>query len=207
MKKDQLKVFIVACLIVTVCAFGYATYAFYQSTFTGTASGTLAAKWDFDFLGKDTGEFNSLKGTTYKLDLGKSCKNCVTVGKDVKLQPGSTGTFSIKVDASTSKVKTTAKVSMYGLTMGGGTSFPSGLKFYLVEDGGTETILAVDRLATTDGVALFDNTKNAWAAETASKTAEKSVRWAWEYDTGNDNEFSGKNISFNLKAVAEQVAE
>lgn len=206
MKKDQLKVFIVACLIVTVCAFGYATYAFYQSTFTGTASGTLAAKWDFDFLGKDTGEFNSLKGTTYKLDLGKSCTNCVTVGNDVKLQPGSTGTFSIKVDASTSKVKTTAKVIMYGLTMGEGTSFPSGLKFYLVNDG-FDTQLSVENLATTDGVALFDNTSSAWSAETESKTAEKKVKWAWEYGLGNDNEFSGKNISFNLKAVAEQVAE
>lgn len=206
MKKDQLKVFIVACLIVTVCAFGYATYAFYQSTFTGTASGTLAAKWDFDFLGKDTGEFNSLKGTTYKLDLGKSCTNCVTVGNDVKLQPGSTGTFSIKVDASTSKVKTTAKVIMYGLTMGEGTSFPSGLKFYLVNDG-FDTQLSVDNLATTGGVALFDNTSSAWSAETESKTAEKKVKWAWEYGLGNDNEFSGKNISFNLKAVAEQVAE
>ena len=34
MKKDQLKVFIVACLVVTVCAFGYATYAFFQTTYT-----------------------------------------------------------------------------------------------------------------------------------------------------------------------------
>lgn len=206
MKKEQLKVFIVACLVVTLCAFGYATYAFYQSTFTGTATGTLAAKWDFDFLGKDTGEFHSLKGATYKLDLGKSCTNCVTVGDDVKLQPGSTGTFSIKVDASTSKVKTTAKVVMYGLTMGDATSFPTGLKFYLV-DGGTNTELTIANLASSDGVALFDNASNAWEAATESKTAEKTVKWEWLYNGGNDNAFSGKNISFNLKAVAEQVAE
>lgn len=206
MKKDQLKVFIVACLIVTVCAFGYATYAFYQSTFTGTATGTLSAKWDFDFLGKDTGDFQSLKGATYKLDLGKSCTNCVTVGDNAKIQPGSTGTFSIKVDASTSKVKTTAKVTMYGLTMGEGTTFPTGLKFYLV-DGGIETPLSVASLATSDGVALFDNAESAWTAETDAKTAEKTVKWAWEYAAGNDNAYSGKDISFSLKAVAEQVAE
>lgn len=206
MKKDQLKVFIVACLVVTLCTFGYATYAFYQSTFTGTATGTLAAKWEFDFLGKDTGEFQSLKGATHKLDLGKSCTNCVQVGDDVKLQPGSNGTFSIKVDASTSKVKTTAKVVMYGLTMGDSTALPSGLKFYLVNDG-TDTLLNNESLTSTDGVALFDNATSAWAADAEVKTAEKTVKWVWDYSAGNDNAFSGKNISFNLKAVAEQVAE
>ena len=76
MKKDQLKVFIVACLVITVCAFGYVTYAFYQSQFSGTAGATLAAKWDFDFLGKDAGEFKSLKGGTYTINLGNSCTNC-----------------------------------------------------------------------------------------------------------------------------------
>ena len=56
MKKDQLKILIVACLIVAVCGFAYATYAFFQTTFTGTATATLAAEWSFDFLGKDSGE-------------------------------------------------------------------------------------------------------------------------------------------------------
>ncbi len=130
MKKDQLKVFIVACLVITVCAFGYVTYAFYQSQFSGTAGATLAAKWDFDFLGKDAGEFQSLKGGTYTINLGNSCTNCANTGTEetpvYKLQPGSKGKFSVKVNASTSKVKTTAKVTMYSLSKAGSYTFPTG---------------------------------------------------------------------------------
>lgn len=212
MKKSQLRVFIVACLIVAVCAFGYATYAFYQTSFTGTATGTLAAKWEFDFLGveDDSEEFQSLKGTNYTLDLGKSCVNCVSTSDGsntvYKLQPGSKGEFSIKVDASSSKVKTASKVTMYGLTMGGSTTFPTGLKFY-VNNGGSRTELSLQNLSGADGVDIFDNYSSPWSAETSTKTAEKTIEWEWLYSSANDNAFAGKDISFSLKALAEQVVE
>lgn len=201
MKKDQLKVFIIACLVVTLCAFSYATYAFYQTSFSGTATGTLAAAWDFNFLGKDSGEYQSLKGSSQFINLGKSCTNCV----DEKLQPGSYGEFSIKVDASTSSVKTKAVVTMFNLRMGGQTELPAGLEFYLV-NGTNEDKLSNSALTGADGVALYDNSATPWAGD-ADKTAEKVVKWIWVYGTGNDNDFQGKDITFSLKAVAEQVAE
>lgn len=209
MKKDQLKVFIVACLVITVCAFGYVTYAFYQSQFSGTAGATLAAKWNFDFLGKDAGEFQSLKGGTYTINLGNSCTNCANTGTEeapvYKLQPGSKGRFSVKVNASTSKVKTTAKVTMYSLSMGGSDTFPTGLKFYVV-DGDKKTELSLDSLKTANGAVVFDNTTTPWEAATEDKTAEKVVEWEWLYASANDNAFQGKDVTFSLKAVAEQVA-
>lgn len=209
MKKDQLRIFIVACLVVTLCAFGYATYAFYQTSFSGEASATFA-EWNFDFLAKDSGEFQSLKGASYTLDLGKSCTNCVNTGDTenpvYKIQPGSTGKFMIKVDASSSEVKTISKVTMYDLQMGGNTNFPKGLKFY-VNDGGTKTELSVASLATAQGVAVFDNSSSAWEADTADKSVERTIEWEWLYASDNDNAYSGKDISFSLKAVAEQVIE
>lgn len=206
MKKNQLRLFIIACLIITVCAFGYVTYAFYQSQFSGTASATLVAKWNFDFLGKDATEFKSLKGGTYTIDLGNTCTNCVNTGDTqnpvYKLQPGSKGSFSIKVDSSSSKVKTTAKVTMYSLSMGGSNSFPDGLKFYVVNDG-IKSELSLASLATADGVSVFDNT---WTAD-EEKIAEKTIEWEWLYATGNDNAYQGKTITFGLKAIAEQITE
>lgn len=211
MKKDQLKVFIVACLVITVCAFGYVSYAFYQSQFSGTATGTLAAKWEFDFLGKDAeeGTFQSLKGTSYTIDLSKSCKNCVSTGSGenvvYKLQPGSTGKFSVKVDASSSAVKTHAKIVMNNLTMGGTADLPTGLKFYVI-NGDQKVELAKEALVTAEGASIFDNSATPWAADTAGKTAEKTIEWEWTYATGNDNKYNGKTVTFGLKAVAEQVA-
>lgn len=210
MKKNQLKVFIVACLIITVCAFGYVTYAFYQSQFSGTASATLTAKWDFDFLGKDDGDFQSLKGGTYTINLGDSCTNCVNTGSDqtpvYKLQPGSKGKFFIKVDASSSKVKTTAKVTMYSLSMGGSDTFPTGLKFYVV-NGDNRTELSLESLKTANGAVIFDNSTSPWTAAVTEKSAEKTVEWEWLYASSNDNAFQGKDVTFSLKAVAEQVVE
>lgn len=204
MKKDQLKILIVACLIVAVCGFAYATYAFFQTTFTGTATATLAAEWSFDFLGKDSGEYQSLKGTTYTIDLAKSCTNCVdvTVGgvTTKKLQPGSQGSFMVKVDATSSTVKTSANVVMYNLTVGGNSTIPAGLRFY-VKDNSTEKTLTTSSL-TGDGASIYSGS---WEADTANKTGEQTVYWAWDYANANDNAFQGKTINFALKASAEQV--
>ena len=207
MKKDQLKILIVACLIVAVCGFAYATYAFFQTTFTGTATATLAAEWSFDFLGKDSGEYQSLKGTTYTIDLAKSCTNCadVTVEGNTtkKLQPGSQGSFMVKVDASSSSVKTNANVVMYNLTVGGNSTIPAGLRFYVL-DGASERTLTTNSLTTGSGVSIYSNT---WEADAANKTGEQTVYWAWDYAAANDNAFQGKTINFALKAEAEQATE
>ena len=207
MKKDQLKVFIVASLVIAVCAFGYATYAFFQTTYTGTASGTLAASWDFDFLGKPVGneeDYQSLVGSTHVIDLAKSCTKCVT-GKDgvVKLQPGSEGNFSIKVDAKDSSVKTNAVVTMSGLTIAGasGTDFPD-ITFYYVDDkDATQHPLTVANLKT--GAEIYNKT---WDADITAKNGVSTVYWKWNYDTANDNKFAGKTITFALKAEAKQEA-
>ena len=205
MKKDQLRLFIIVCLIITVCAFGYVTFAFYQSQFSGTARATIVAKWDFDFLGNDTTEFKSLKGGSYTIDLGNTCTNCVNTGNEqtpvYKLQPSSRGSFSIKVDSSSSEVKTMATVTMYSLSMGESNSFPAGLKFYVINDDGTKTELSVTNLATASGVDIFNKT---WEASD-EKEAEKTIEWEWLYATANDNEFQGKTITFGLKAIAEQI--
>lgn len=204
MKKDQLKVLIVACLIVAVCGFAYATYAFFQTTFTGTATATLAAEWSFDFLGKDAGEYQSLKGSTYTIDLAKSCTNCVDVTVDgvptKKLQPGSQGSFMVKVDATSSTVKTSANVVMYNLTVGGNSTIPAGLRFYVI-DNSIEKTLTTESL-TGDGASIYSGS---WEADTADKSGEQTVYWAWDYATANDNAFQGKTINFALKAEAEQV--
>lgn len=204
MKKDQLKVLIVACLIVAVCGFAYATYAFFQTTFTGTATATLAAEWSFDFLGKDAGEYQSLKGSTYTIDLAKSCTNCVDVTVDgvptKKLQPGSQGSFMVKVDATSSTVKTSANVVMYNLTVGGNSTIPAGLRFYVI-DNSIEKTLTTESL-TGDGASIYSGS---WEADTADKSGEQTVYWAWDYAAANDNAFQGKTINFALKAEAEQV--
>ena len=205
MKKDQLKVFIVASLVIAVCAFGYATYAFFQTTYTGTASGTLAASWDFDFLGKPVGDaedYQTLVGSTHVIDLAKSCTKCVT-GKDgvVKLQPGSEGNFSIKVDAKDSSVATSAVVTMSSLSIEGGTDFPD-ITFYYVDDkDATQHTLTVANLKT--GAQIY---KNTWAADVAEKNGVSTVYWKWNYDSANDNKFAGKTITFALKAEAKQEA-
>lgn len=206
MKKDQLKVLIVACLIVTVCGFAYATYAFFQTTFTGTAKSTLAAEWSFDFLGNDTGEYQSLRGTAYTIDLAKSCTNCVdvTVGENTtkKIQPGSQGSFKVKVDAKSSSVKTKSSIVMYNLAVDGSSTIPAGLRFYVLENA-VEKTLATDTL-TGVGVTIYSNS---WEASTADKTGEQTVYWVWDYTNTNDNAFQGKTINFALKAQAEQVIE
>lgn len=205
MKKDQLKVFIVASLVIAVCAFGYATYAFFQTTYTGTASGTLAASWDFDFLGKPVGDgedYQTLVGSTHVIDLAKSCTKCVT-GKDgvVKLQPGSEGNFSIKVDAKDSSVATSAVVTMSSLTIAGEADFPA-ITFYYVDDKSDEQHqLTVANLKT--GAEIYNNT---WAADVDAKNGVSTVYWKWNYDTANDNKFAGKTITFALKAEATQQA-
>ena len=205
MKKDQLKVFIVASLVIAVCAFGYATYAFFQTTYTGTASGTLAASWDFDFLGKPVGDaedYQTLVGSTHVIDLAKSCTKCVT-GKDgvVKLQPGSEGNFSIKVDAKDSSVATSAVVTMSSLAIAGETGFPD-ISFYYVDDkSAAQHQLTVDNLKA--GAEIYNNT---WAADDAEKNGVSTVYWKWNYDTANDNKFAGKTITFALKAEAKQGA-
>lgn len=206
MKKDQLKILIVACLIVAVCGFAYATYAFFQTTFTGTATATLAAEWSFDFLGKDSGAYQSLKGATYTIDLAKSCTNCadVTVGGNTtkKLQPGSQGSFMVKVDASSSTVKTNANVVMYNLTVGDNKTIPAGLRFYVL-DGSDERTLTTSSLTDT-GASIYSNT---WEADAADKTGEQTVYWAWDYAAANDNAFQGQTINFALKAEAEQATK
>ena len=41
----------------------------------------------------------------------------------------------------------------------------------------------------------------------ADKSVERTIEWEWLYASDNDNAYSGKDISFSLKAVAEQVIE
>lgn len=205
MKKDQLKVLIVASLVVAVCGFVYATYAFFQTTFTGTANATLA-QWSFDFYGKDLTNFESLKGTSYVIDLANTCTNCVDVRVDSnttkKLQPGSQGSFKVKVDASTSTVKTSANVVMYNLTVDGGSALPAGLRFYVLENSTERTI--TNESLTASGATIYSNT---WNADVPDKSGEQTVYWAWDYTTANDNAFQGKTINFALKAEAAQVIE
>lgn len=197
MKKDQLKVFIVACLVVTVCAFGYATYAFFQTTYTAKVSGTLTASWTFDFLGADKGApvdgFTSFKDTDpYRVDLAKSCtEGCANLGTDdAKLAPGSKGSFTLKVDASSSSVATDASITMYGLT-----NAPSGLIFKV----GEKTLETAELTGSGAEVASYN-----WAADTNPKTNAVTVNWEWPYGSTIDNAYAGKTITFNLKAVATQ---
>jgi hypothetical protein len=185
MKKDQLKVFIVACLVVTVCAFGYATYAFFQTTYTAKVTGTLTASWTFDFLGADKGA--AVDGlTSFKCTEG--CANLGTA--DAKLAPGSKGSFTLKVDASTSTVATEAAITMYGLT-----NAPTGLVFKV----GETTLDGTALTAPGAEVAKFD-----WPAEDAAKTNSVTVNWEWPYGDAADNSAQGKTVTFNLKAVATQ---
>ena len=197
MKKDQLKVFIVACLIVTVCAFGYATYAFFQTTYTAKVSGTLTASWTFDFLGADKGDavdgLTSFKDTTpYRVDLAKSCtEGCANLGtENAKLAPGSKGSFTLKVDASSSSVATDASITMYNLT-----NAPSGLIFKV----GEKTLETAELTGAGAEVASYN-----WAADTNPKTNAVTVNWEWPYGSTIDNAYAGKTITFNLKAVATQ---
>lgn len=197
MKKDQLKVFIVACLVVTVCAFGYATYAFFQTTYTAKVTGTLTASWTFDFLGANKGDavdgLTSFKGTEpYRVDLAQSCtKGCANLGTaDAKLAPGSKGSFTLKVDASTSTVATEAAITMYGLT-----NAPAGLVFKV----GETTLDGTALTGSGAEVAKFD-----WTADDAAKTNSVTVNWEWPYGATADNSAQGKTVTFNLKAVATQ---
>ena len=146
-------------------------------------------------------------GTAYTIDLAKSCTNCadVTVEGNTtkKLQPGSQGSFMVKVDASSSSVKTNANVVMYNLTVGGNSTIPAGLRFYVL-DGASERTLTTSSLTTGSGVSIYSNT---WEADAANKTGEQTVYWAWDYAAANDNAFQGKTINFALKAEAEQATE
>ena len=155
-------------------------------------------------MGKDAGEYQALKGSTYTIDLAKSCTNCVDVTVDgvptKKLQPGSQGSFMVKVDATSSTVKTSANVVMYNLTVGGNSSLPAGLRFYVLENS-TEKTLATDSL-TGSGATIYSNS---WEASASDKTGEQTVYWVWDYATANDNAFQGKTINFALKAEAAQV--
>lgn len=197
MKKDQLKVFIVACLVVTVCAFGYATYAFFQTTYTAKVTGTLTASWTFDFLGANKGDavegLTSFKATEpYRIDLAQSCtEGCANLNTaDAKLAPGSKGSFTLKVDASTSTVATDASITMYGLT-----NAPSGLIFKV----GEKTLETAQLTGAGAEVASYN-----WAAETNPKTNSVTVNWEWPYGATVDNSAQGKTVTFNLKAVATQ---
>lgn len=198
MKKDKLKLFIVVCLLLAIMAFGYASYAYFVTRVSGNV-GAMIAGWNFSFtkMTNVDGEMvpQSLEGSTYYIDLAETCTNC-TGGK---INPGSSGEFTVYVDAGSSNTETESTIRMFNLGIDGMDTLPSGLQF--CSDENCSSVYSKDELSTSDGVLIGEFL---WASD-EEKKANTTVYWKWDFDAGYDNDYQGKEIKFSMVASASQV--
>lgn len=198
MKKNKLKVFIVICLLLTVISFGYASYAYFVTKISGSA-GAMIAGWNFSFtkMTNVDGTFvpESLEGSTYYIDLADTCTNCV----GGKITPGSNGEFTVYVDAGSSNTETESSIRMFNLGIDGMENLPEGLQFCLDEN--CSNTYNKNNLSSSEGVVIGEFL---WMSDEAKK-GNATVYWNWNYDTGYDNEYQGKEIRFSMVASASQV--
>ena len=102
-KKNKSKLIAGIAMMVFAIALSAGTYAFYQSTINGTASGTIVA-WECKAGGGES---------TFTLDLGN-------------LKPGITKTIPVDLSVKNFKAK-------FDINLSGATNVPSAINFYTVD--------------------------------------------------------------------------
>lgn len=196
MKKSQLRIFAIVCLVIAGITFSYATFAYFQTAFSGQVTATIA-NWSFAFT-RDSAHEQSFSQASNYIDLATTCVNC----DDGKIKPGSSGSFNVYVDASSSTVDADCIIQMYNLrSTAPGNGIPAGLHFY--NEDGTDEISSTNLVSATASAANIIATYS-WTAVTANKSATKTVYWEWDYNTANDNAYQGATVTFSLSATATQ---
>ena len=156
------------------------TYAYYQRTITGTASGTIA-RWNFKAN-------NSTSSFTISLTPTQTANTLNST-----IAPETSGSF--KIDLST--VDSDLPV-VYEITFSTFTNKPANLKFYSDSSFTTETDI------TASGYKITGNMN---AGTTTSKTIYWKWPYGTAASVTNDNAAADKTVSFNVNVVGTQKVQ
>ncbi len=181
--KGNKKLLVIAALLLVACA-GFATYAIYRSSATGTAT-VATATWSV--------KVNSTDIETNAFTFGADDVNWTTnPGKNGKIAPGATGTITLEIDATGSEVDVDYTVSVGTIKVAGSDN--------------TNTDFTVTPATSTDGsgTITYSTTANAM-----KKTITLNVVWSGAdsdqptKDTA-DKAMAGKNITIPVTVTAKQ---
>lgn len=137
-------------MIVAALAISVGTYAYYQTTISGTVSGSITA---WSFIVND-------EATTFTADLGD-------------LKPGVSGEITLNLSAEDSGLGVSAVVSFSGAT-----NWPANLKLYSDENHTSELVIGTDTITrtlnagATDTVVIYYDWPLGSTAESAPTTAK-----------------------------------
>ncbi len=135
--KGNRKLLVIAALLLFV-GVGFATYAIYKTTATGTAT-VSAANWSVAFKANNT---TISDNTTINLS-NLTWTNTLGTVKEGKIAPGSSATFDVEIDATGSEVDVDYEVTVSSVKYNDGTTdvdAPTGL-FTISAADSTGTIL------------------------------------------------------------------
>lgn len=165
-KKIKIAIILIAIILIATLAISLA-YSRYFSKITGTGEATVA-KWSF----KANGRADNL-GT---ITLGNTASANSKVA-DGKIAPGTSGKFSVALDATGTEVALDYTIKFENLS----DTFPTNLKFY-EDQAHTKEIVDITTAGMTGTIGLND-----------SKTKTVEIYWAWEYQTGADDATKNSN--------------
>lgn len=158
-KKLKIAIILIAIILVAALAISLA-YSRYFSKITGTGEATVA-KWSFKVNGK--------ADNLGKITLGNTASANSKVA-DGKVAPGTSGKFSVALDATGTEVALDYTIKFENLN----DTFPKNLKFYK-DQAYTQEISDITNAGMTGTIGLSD-----------SKTKTVEIYWIWKYQTGED---------------------
>ncbi len=160
-KRLRIALILVAIILIAALAISLA-YSKYFSKITGEGTATVA-KWNF--------KVNGQADTIEKITLGNTIADNSKVA-DKKLAPGTSGAFTVKLDASGTEVALDYTIKFANVSA----PFPSNLKFYRTKTGNSYSNEITN--ITTEGI------KGSMAVDAGQKTEDVVIYWNWAYQTG-----------------------
>lgn len=176
-KKSKSKLIAGIAMMVFAIALSAGTYAFYQSTINGTASGTIVA-WECKAGGG---------ASTFTLDLGSG------------LVPGRTKTIPINLSVKNFKAKFDIKLS-------GATNFPSAINFYTVNTNqSADNCLSKTGEATTAcKLASTSTTLDATTTSNGTATGTVNLYMVWPRGGAEKGPKTGYTAKININVTCTQ---
>lgn len=154
-------IIVLAILLIAVIAFGIWAWSKYTSTLTGNATATVA-KWNFT-LGTSLNDLDLAITSSEKGTMFDEVNNVVTD----KIAPGTSGSFDVVLDTSTTEVALDYVIDITGMT-----TKPKNLHFY--KDASHTTAIDTETGAQyTGSIAKGDH----------ANTHTITIYWAWPYET------------------------